>query len=141
MKVNIHQIITALIELETKRCHDVYFEYGNSLFRVRIIRKETNETVYEKTVSLKDGQEKMDELSEYVENLRLSIYSTVNQCSKREFVKGVKAGKWEKCKPSFEVGANSMSSMQLGGLGKFLDDPDNHLQYFEDMKYLSETDE
>jgi hypothetical protein len=138
MKVN--QIITALLELEDKGCHDVYFEYENSLFRVRIIRKDTNETVYEKTVSLKDGQGEMNELSEYVENLRLSIYSTVNQCYKREFVKGVKAGKWEKCKPFFEVGANSMTSTQLGGLGKFIDDPDNHLQYFEDMKYLSETD-
>ena len=31
---------------------------------------------------MKDEQGKMDELSEYAENLRLSIYNIVNQCYK-----------------------------------------------------------
>jgi hypothetical protein len=33
----INRIITVLDELEAKGCHSIFCEYGNGLFRVRII--------------------------------------------------------------------------------------------------------
>jgi hypothetical protein len=50
---SINQIITALMELEAKGCHSVFFEYGNGLFCTRIFRGEvcTENIVYEKTIS------------------------------------------------------------------------------------------
>ena len=137
----IYSVIEALMELEAKGCHSFFFEYGNGLIRVRILRIETNEAIYEKTINLTDEQEQLDELSNHVKTLRLSVYKTVFQCYKREFVIDKISGKWEKCKPFFEVSANATLSMQLGGLGNFIDDPDNDLQYFVDMKQLSETEE
>jgi len=72
--------------------------------------------------------------------MKIHVYTTVFQCYRRDFIKGKKAGEWEKVKPSFEFGANATTAMQIGGLGNFIDDPDNDLQYFVDMKQLSETD-
>jgi len=135
----IYQIIKALEKLEAKGCHSFFFEYGNGLLRVRIIRIETNEAIYEKTINLADEQGELDELSGYVNKMRFNVCKTVFQCYKRTLFTGEKSGKWVKCKSTFEVGANAMSSMQTGGSGNFIDDPDNHIQYFIDMKQLSET--
>ncbi|MDR0231977.1 MAG: hypothetical protein LBI82_07645 [Dysgonamonadaceae bacterium] len=142
MKVDIYQVITALIELEAKGCHSVFFEYGNGLFRARIFKVEASaeKTVYEKTINPVQEQAELEELYNHIENMKLYIYTTVFQCYRQEFVKGKKAGEWEKIKPSFEFGKNATLSMQIGGLGNFIDDPDNGLQYFVDMKQLSETD-
>ena len=142
MNTTIHQIITALMELEAKGCHSVFFEYENELFRIRIYKGEASEEkiVYEKTTHLIQEQAKLEELYNHIENMKNHVYTTVFQCYRREFVKGEKSGEWEKTKSSFEFGANATTAMQIGGLGNFIDDPDNGLQYFVDMKQLSETD-
>jgi len=139
---SINQIITALMELEAKRCHSVFFEYINGLFRVRIFKGEASaeKIVYEKTINLIKEQAELEELYKHIENMKLHIYTTVFQCYKRECVKGKKAGKWEKVKPFFEFGANATTAMQIGGLGNFIDDPDNDLYYFVDMKQLSDSE-
>jgi len=61
-------------------------------------------------------------------------------CYKREFIKGVKAGEWEKAGSAIEYGDNATTSMLTDGSGYYIDDPDNGLQYFVDMKQESETD-
>lgn len=65
--------------------------------------------------------------------------TTVFQCHKREFIKGEKSGAWEKTCPAIEYGDNATSAMLIDGSGYYIDDPDNGLQYFVDMKQLSET--
>jgi hypothetical protein len=67
-----------------------------------------------------------------------NITTTVFQCYKREFTKGVKSGAWEKTRPVIEYGDNAISAMLIDGSGYYIDDPDNGLQYFVDMKQLSE---
>jgi hypothetical protein len=134
---SVNQVITALMELETKGCHSVFFEYGNGLFKVRIFK--ANTVVFEKTINLIQEQTELEGLYNHIENMKIHIYTTVFQCYKRKFVKGEKLGKWEKTKSSFEFGVNATTAMQIGGLGNFIDDPDNDLQYFVDMKQLSET--
>ena len=135
---SIHQVITALMELEAKGYHSVFFEYGNELFCVKIFKSETGAIVYEKTINT--IQEQAEELYNRIENMKLYVYTTVFQCYKQEFVKGKKFGKWEKTKPVFEFGENATSSMLIDGSGYYIDDPDNELLYFVDMKQLSETD-
>ena len=139
---SIHQIITALAELEAKGCHSVFFEYGNGLFRVRIFKYEANaeRIIYENNINLTDEQTKLDELYNHIENMKNLTCTTVFQCYRQEFVKGKKAGDWEKIKPAFEVGANATSAMLIDGSGYYINDPDNNMQYFVDMKQLNETD-
>jgi hypothetical protein len=138
---SINQVITALMELEAKRCHSAFFEYGNGLFRVRIFKIEASaeKTVYEKTINLIQEQEELEELYNHIKNMKIYVYQTEFQCYKREFIIGEKSGEWEKTKPSFEFGANATLAMQAGGLGNFIDDPDNGLQYFVDMKQLNDN--
>jgi hypothetical protein len=62
------------------------------------------------------------------------VKTTSFQCYKREFVKGEKAGKWEKTVPVIEFGENATQAMLIDGSGYYIDDPDNGLQYFVDMK-------
>ena len=64
--------------------------------------------------------------------------TTIFQCYKREFIKGVKSGTWEKIRPVIEYGDNATSAMLIDGTGYYIDDPDNGLQYFVDMNRLSE---
>jgi hypothetical protein len=134
MKTKVSQIITALMELETKGCHSVNFEYGNGLFRVRIYKVASEKIVYERTVNTTEEQARLDELSGFIENLKLHVKTTLHLCYKREFIKGEKSGEWEKTKPAFEFGENAMQSMLIDGSGYYIDDPDNGLQYFVDMK-------
>ena len=141
MKVDINQIITALLELEAKVCHKVFFEYGNGLFRVRIFKGEesTKNIVIEKTINPVTEQAEMDNLLALIKSMSDHIMKTEFQCYRQEFVKGVKSGEWEKIKPVIEFGEKAMSSMQIDGLGYFINDPENELLYFVDMKQLSET--
>jgi hypothetical protein len=133
----INQVITALAELEAKGCHRVWFEYGNGLFRVRICKTEADNerVVYENTVS---EQEHADELLNRIKYMKNHVKQTSFQCYKREFIEGEKSGKWEKTGSSFEFGDNATQSMLIDGSGYCINDPDNVLQYFVDMKHSSE---
>ena len=133
---SINQIITALIELEAKECHSVFFEYGNSLFKVKISC--ADKILYERTINSKQEQTEINKLSKLIETLIGHIWKTVFQCYKRDFIIGEKSGKWEKVKPTFVYGKNAMYSMLYGSSGYFIDDPDNNLQYFVDYKEVSE---
>lgn len=138
----ISQAITASFELEAKGCHSVCFEYGGSLFRVRIFRGkiEVDTVVYERTVNMIDEPSRLEEIINHIQDLKNHVTKTVFQCYKREFVKGVKSGEWEKTGSSFDFGGNAVSAMLIDGSGYHIDDPDNGLQYFIDMKQLSETE-
>jgi hypothetical protein len=141
MKAKISQIITALMELEAKGCHKCFFEYGNGLVGVKIYRNEVSRenTVYERTINPMQEQAQLDELSGFINNLKLHVKTTSFQCYRRDFVKGEISGEWEKTKPAFEFGKNAMQSMLIDGSGYYIDDPDNKLQYFVDLKHESET--
>jgi len=139
-KTSINQIITALMELEAKGCHSVYFEYSEGLFRVRIYSGEYSigKVVYEGAIYHEQEHAEMEKLSKMIETLKYRVTTTVFQCYKRVFVRGEKSGEWVKIKPIFECGENAMSSMLCDGSGYFVDDPANGLQYFVDMKKVSE---
>jgi hypothetical protein len=79
-------------------------------------------------------------VNQIITNMKYHITATVFQCYKRVFVMGKKSGEWEKIKPIIEFGDNATSAMLIDGSGYYIDDPDNSLQYFVDMKQLSETD-
>ena len=135
----INQVIAALIELEAKGCHSVNFEYGNGFFRVRIFRGDlgTGTVVYEKSINLKKEQAEIDKLPKLIETLSSRVWTTVFQCYRQQFVRGKKSGNWEKVKPSFEIGENATYSMLIDGSGYYIDDPENGLVYFADMKQES----
>jgi hypothetical protein len=137
---SIHQVITALMELETKGYHSVFYEYGNSLFSVRIFKGEAKveNIVFEKTINTIEEQPKLDEITKHVNNMKLYVRKTLFKCFKREFIKGEKAGEWEEVKPSFEFGENATEAMLISGTGYVIDDPDNNLQYFVDYNQDSE---
>ena len=134
MKTTVSQIITALMELEANECHSVFFAYENGLFRVRILRLASGKILYERTVNTMQEQRELEELSGFVENLKLHTKTTLHQCYRRDFVKDEISGKWEKIKPAFEFGENATQSMLIDGSGYYIDDPDNGFQYFVDMK-------
>ena len=139
MEAKINQVITAIMELEAKGCHRVSFEYGNGLFRVRIFRAESEQVVYEKTVNIIEEQDGLDELYGKIEDMKHHVTKTVFQCYRQEFVTGKRSGKWEKTKPIIEFGENATQSMLIDGSGYYINDPDNGLLYFVDMKQASET--
>ena len=134
------QIITALMELEAKGYHFVSFEYGNDWFRTRIFAGEVSRgnIVYQKTIIPTEEAAKLDELSNLIETLKNSVMTTVFQCYRRVFVKGERAGNWEKIRPIIPFGANALTSMLDDGSGYIVNDPDNGLQFFVDMKQISE---
>jgi hypothetical protein len=137
----INHIILALMELETNDYHSVCFEYGSDFFRVRIFAGEVNRgnIVYQKTFIPTEEAADLDELSNKITSLKSSVTTTIFQCYRRVFVKGERAGKWEKIRPIIPFGENALTSMLYDGSGYFLDDPDNNMQYFVDMKQVSET--
>jgi hypothetical protein len=138
---NINQIITALEELEAKGCHSVFYEYGNGQFHIRIFKYDVkaDNIVYEKTVGLPQEQVELDEITEQINNMRYMVKKTIFQCYKRDFIMGKRAGEWQKIKPCFAFGENATSSMLIDGTGYYINDPDNGLQYFVDMKEVSTT--
>ena len=137
----INHIILALMELEANDYHSVCFEYGNDFFRVRIFAGEVNRgnIVYQKTFIPTEEAADLDELSNKITSLKSSVTTTIFQCYRRVFVKGERVGKWEKIRPIIPFGENALTSMLYDGSGYFLDDPDNNMQYFVDMKQVSET--
>ena len=141
METKINQIITALMELEAKECHNTFFEYGNGLLRVRIIKIEPEKIVCEKTINLKEERKALKKLLKHIIGMRYLIMITPYQCYKRIFIKGIKSGEWEKTKSIIEYGKEATGAKQIDGSGYFIDDPENGLQYFVDMKQISETNE
>jgi hypothetical protein len=141
MKESINQIITALFELEAKGCHSVFFEYGSGLFCARIYSGEQSKgkVLYERTINIAEEQAELEKLHNLTKKLKLLVCTTVFQCYRRKFVKDEKSGDREKTGSIFEVGENAMQAMQIDGSGYFTDDPDNGLQYYTDMKQVSET--
>jgi hypothetical protein len=135
------EIIGALIELEAKGCHSVFYEYGDGLFKVRIMKGTawTGKIVYERTINPTNEQAELDRLSAFIMSLNNSIMTTVFQCYVREFIKGEKSGNWEKTTPIIEFGDNSDFSMLNDGSGYYLNDPANGVQYFVDMRQISVT--
>jgi hypothetical protein len=133
---SIHQIIKALMELEAKGCHTVFYEYGNGLLKVRIFKGKVKaeNIVFEKTTNTADEQTQLDEITNHVTNMSLLVMNTPFQCYRQEFIKGVKAGKWEKINPPFVVGENATQAMTITSSGYFIDDPDNSLRYFVDYE-------
>jgi hypothetical protein len=134
--ISIHRVITALMELEAKGCHTVFYEYGSGLFKVRIFKGEVQaeNIVFERTINTAEEQTQLDELTNHVNNMQLYVINTPFQCYRQEFIKGVKAGKWEQINHPFVVGANATQAMTITGSGYYIDDPDNSLQYFVDYE-------
>jgi len=50
----------------------------------------------------------------------------------REFIKGVKVGKWIETNPNFKTGENATNRMLIDGSGYYIDDPENEKMYFID---------
>jgi hypothetical protein len=141
MKVSVSQIIRALTELEAKGCHSVNFEYGNGLFRASIYNGNdwTGKLICEKSINLMEEQSELDSLLRLIETLKTCVTATVFQCYMREYVRGVKTGKWHKTRPYFTFGEKATSEMLCDGSGYYVTDPENGLQYFVDMKEVSAT--
>jgi len=137
MKLSIHQIIAALMELEAKGCHTVHFEFEAGLFRVKIFSG-NGKIIYADAMYHKGEQARLDKLANKIETLKNCVTTTVFQCYMRVFIKGEKVGEWEKIKPAFVFGENAMSSMLYDGSGYYVTDPDNDVEYFVDMKKVSE---
>jgi hypothetical protein len=103
---------------------------------------------YHESISLTTGKEsKLDELFNMVEALKATPANDKNNveikpfpCYRREFIKGEKSGEWIKILPVIEYGDNATQSMLIDGSGYYIDDPDNDLQYFVDMKQSGETE-
>ena len=136
----INRIITALDKLEVKGCHSIFCEYGNGLFRVRIIHLATGKISFERTINIHNELKEADEMLKIIVNMRFNIWTTTFQCYKRKFVLGKKAGKWGKTKPIIEFGDNATQSMLTDDSGYYIDDPDNGMQYFVNYKEQIETD-
>ena len=136
----IQQIILALMELEANGYHCVCFEYGSNFFRVRIFAGEVSigKIVYQKTIIPTEEAAELNNLSKLIETLNDSVMITVFQCYRREFVKGKQAGNWVKIRPIIPFGEKTFTSILDDGSGYYLNDPDNGLQYFVDMKQVSE---
>jgi hypothetical protein len=151
MKTKVSQLITALLELQAKGYFDISFDYERDLFQVRIYKGKLDlykRPVYHKSIRLTIGEEyKIDELFNLLEALKAAPANEKNNveikpfpCYRREFIKGEKAGNWIKILPVIEYGDNATQSMLIDGSGYYIDDPDNGLQYFVDMKQSGETE-
>jgi hypothetical protein len=98
--------------------------------------------VYHEGIDLTtDDESKLDEVFNMVEALKAvpekdknNVMVTPFQCYKREFIIGEKSGEWTKILPIIEYGDNAMQSTLIDSSGYYIDDPDNDLQYFVDMK-------
>ena len=139
METKVNQIITALFELEAKECHRTYFEYGNGLFRVRIVHIETRKAVYEKTVNVLEERKALKKLLKRVTAMNHCIMIFPYQCYRREFIKGEKPGEWEKCKSVIEYGENATAAKLADNSGLTIDDLENGLQYFVNYRQIITT--
>jgi hypothetical protein len=141
MKSSIFQIIKALTELEAKGCHSVFFEYCGGKYMIRIYSGDahTGKIVYKSIINPSKEQSKLDKLSNLIEKLKNRVMTTDFQSYMREFVKGSKTGESIQTKPLSEFGDNSVFSMLCDNSGYYLDDAENGVQYFVDMREVSKT--
>jgi len=138
MKEKINQIISALFELEAKGCYRTFFEYGNGLFRMKIVNRETDKVVYEKTVNIAEGQKTLKKILRHVIAMRSGVMKFNYQCYKRKSVKGIASGKWEKTNSIIEYGKKATAEKSENGL--LINDFENELLYFVDFRKKIETD-
>jgi hypothetical protein len=119
----INRAIKALDRLEEKKCHSIFFEYENGLFRVKILHKRTEQLVFDTTFDIQNQneQQKFDVFFDRVENMSACIWVTTFLCYKREFILGEKSGKWEKTIPVIEFGDNATHSTLIDGSGYYID--------------------
>jgi hypothetical protein len=145
MKAKVNQIITAMLELQSKGYFDISFDYERNRFQVRIYRGKSNPDkypAYYESIDLTTVEEsKLDEVFKMVEALKAvpakdtnNVMITPFQCYRREFVKGEKSGEWIEILPIIEYGENATQSMLIDGSGYYIDDPDNDMQYFVDYE-------
>jgi hypothetical protein len=145
MKTKISRIITGLLELQGKGYFNISFDYEGDMFQVRVYKRKPDLQKfpeYNECIDLTtDGESKLERMLNLVEALKAVPTKDTNnvmikpfQCYSREFVKGEKSGEWTKILPVIEYGDNATQSMLTGGLGYYIDDPDNGMQYFVDMK-------
>jgi hypothetical protein len=151
MKARVKQIITAMLELQGKGYFDISLDYEGDSFSMRIYRGKLNlhkRPVYYESIDLTtDEAGKPDDILNMIEALKAAPAKDTNnvmikpfRCYKREYIKGEKLGEWIKILPIIEYGDNATQSMLIDGSGYYIDDPDNGMQYFVDMKQSSETE-
>jgi hypothetical protein len=144
MKEKVSQIITALLELQSKGYFDISLDYEGNSFSVRIYKGKLDlhkYPVYHEFIDLPGEESKLDEVFNTVEALKAvptkdtnNVMITPFQCYRQEFVKGEKSGKWIKILPIIEYGENATQSMLIDGSGYYLSDPDNNMLYFVDYE-------
>ena len=138
METKIVQIITALFELEAKGCHRTYFEYEKGMFRVKIASIKTNEVIYGNTIKVAEERKELKKTLNHIITMKNCIMKFPYQCYKRVFVKGVKAGEWEKTDSIIEYGEKA--TVEKAGNGLFISDFESGLQYFVDYKQINKKD-
>jgi hypothetical protein len=145
MKTKVSQIITALLEIQSKGYFHISFNYERNVFQVWIFKGKFDvhkHPVYFASIDMIISNEyKLDEVFNMVETLKAvptkytnDVMITSFQCYRREFVKGEKSGEWIKIPSVIEYGKNATYSMLIDGSGYYLDDPDNGMLYFVDYK-------
>jgi hypothetical protein len=149
MKAKISRIITALLEIQSKGYFDISFDYTKKKFLVQLFKRKPELhqfPEYSERVDLTDDRVReshLEKILNMVEALKTVPTDTNNvmivpfQCYRCEFVKGVKYGDWEKILPIIEYGDNATQVTATGGLGYYINDPDNEMQYFVDMEQLN----
>jgi hypothetical protein len=138
MKAKVSQIITALLELQSKGYFSISFNCEKKSFQIRIYKGRSDLhdcPVYHASIELPDEESTLDEVFNMVEALKAvptkasnNVRITPFQCYRQE------AGKWIKILPIIEYGDNAMQSMLIDGSGYYLDDPDNNMLYFVDYE-------
>jgi hypothetical protein len=146
MKTKVSQLITALLELQGKGYFDISFDYEKDLFQVWIYNGKWElhkHPAYHASISLTNEKGKLDEVFNMVEALKTTPVNDKTNvmikpfpCYKREFIQGEQSGEWIKILPIIEYGDRATQSMLIDGSGYYIDDPDNSMQYFEDMKQV-----
>jgi hypothetical protein len=144
MKAKVSQIITALLELQSKGYFDISFNCEGNSFNVQIYKGKFDlhkYPAYQESIDLTGDEGKLDEVFNMVEALKAATTKATNnvmitsfQCYKQEFIKGEKSGKWVKILPIIEYGKNATQSMLIDGSGCYLDDPNNGMLYFVDYE-------
>jgi hypothetical protein len=144
MKTKVSQIITALLELQSKGYFYMSFNCERNVFQVWIFKGKFDvhkHPVYYASIELPDEENKLDEVFSMVEALKAvptkasnNVMTVAFQCYKREFVKGEKSGKWIKTLPIVEYGKNATYSRLINSEGCYINDPDNSMQYYINYK-------
>jgi hypothetical protein len=144
MRAKVSQIITALLELQSRGYFDISLDYAGNSFSARIYKGRSDlhkRPVYYESIELPDEESKLDEVFNVVDALKAvptkasnNVMITSFQCYRREFVQGEKSGKWIKILPIIEYGKNATYSRLIYSEGCYINDPDNGMQYYINYK-------